>query len=305
MFGATATYPAQSAPRLRLAPNVVAAKATSRALAGGVVVINLDHRSERLGRLAQAARHLGALDGWERLVAVNGLELDGYGRRPWFRQRQRDKCWGARAGCILSHRKAITHARERGWDSVLILEDDVEFGGDFARLADELGGLLHSQARWQACYLGFTHAIGPCRKVADLSAGRGLYEVQGCLTTHAYILKRDTFDWLLARLPDENSVWAWMSGHRSIDRWFSRNLAHKFGLLAVSPGVVAQYSDFSDIAQRDPGTARELEFRNPVDDGGHHTPASFHLQRLLRRCACKGDGVTARLRGLLKRWHGF
>ncbi len=96
-----------------------------------------------------------------------------------------------------------------------------------------------------------------------------------------------------------------MSKYRSIDRWYSRNLTQKFAVVAVSPGVVSQYSDFSDIAQRDPGASRELEFRNPIDESCLKSHARFHLQRELRRCAFVGDGLTVRVRGILKRWHGF
>ena len=64
------TTPTPPAPALRLAD--------------GVLVINLDQRPERLERFAAMAALTRVLDGWQRIPAVNGVELPGYGQRPWF-----------------------------------------------------------------------------------------------------------------------------------------------------------------------------------------------------------------------------
>jgi len=279
----------------------------ARRLADGVLVINLDHRPERLEHFANLAQSQPALQGWERLAAVNGVDIPGYGKPPWFRHGKRDKSWAGRAGCVLSHRAAIVHARSQGWQSVLILEDDVDFAADFSQLAAALDERLHDlESQWQACYLGYTRTVEPSRKVAELPSSHVLHEVFGCYTTHAYLLKNETFDWLLAQLPDADTIWSWLACHRAIDRWYSRNLTPRYAVMAVAPGIVGQYSDFSDIGQHDPGISREQEFYSVT--AGARPPISnavYHQRRRLHALRCKWLGLTDLLRSRIKRWKGF
>jgi hypothetical protein len=216
-----------------------------------VLVINLDHRPERLEQFENMARTIGYLQGWERIPAVNGVDIPGYGKQPWFRNRKRDKGWAGRAGCTLSHRKAIEHARDKGWDSVLILEDDIQLGGSFE---SDAAGFLKCEADhpgdWAVCYLGSSKQIGPSRKLRDIDRNRAVYEIFGCNGTFAYLLKREAFDWILANLPTEETVWGWVCGHRAIDRWYARNLTRRFRVHAVSPNLIGHYTSFSDIGQR-------------------------------------------------------
>ena len=175
-------------------------------LADGILVINLDHRPERLERFAEMAGPVPQLEGWQRLAAVNGVELPGYGQAPWFHHRQRDKCWAGRAGCTLSHRKAIEHARDMGWDRVLILEDDVQVGPTFEADAADFIAAMAGGEEWDVCYLGASKPVGPCRKIGDLHGARALYQIFGCNGTFAYLMKRTAFEWVLANLPTTDSV---------------------------------------------------------------------------------------------------
>jgi len=220
-------------------------------LADGVVMINLDQRPERLARFAEMADTVTCLRGWQRIAAVNGVDLPGYGQAPWFRHRQRDKCWAGRAGCTLSHRKAIEHAKTMGWNSVLILEDDVKLGPTFEEdAADFLANTDTGGEPWDVCYLGASKPVGPCRKIRQIRGERAIYQIFGCNGTFAYLMQRRAFDWALASLPTADSVWPWVFRHRAIDRWYARNLSSHLRVLAVSPNLIGHYASFSDIGQR-------------------------------------------------------
>ena len=98
-------------------------------LVDAIAVINLDSCTERMVALREKNGNIIPLEKLYRISAVYGRELPGYGKEPWFTPRtmERASYWGGAAGCVLSHRRAIETAREKGWRNVLIIEDDVEF----------------------------------------------------------------------------------------------------------------------------------------------------------------------------------
>lgn len=234
-------------------------------LADGVLVINLDQRPERLERFGLLSARHPAFSNWQRMPGVVGTHLDGFGKPPWFHGRKRDNAWGGRAGCVLSHRKAIETALAAGWNRVCILEDDVDIpescGSDLDNAATWLS---EHQDLWDVAYLGFTDPVAPCLKMAELPRRRGVYRISGCATTHAYLLKREVMEWILAKLPDESCIWPWIARNRAIDRWYSRHLARRFQIVAFSPSLIGQISDFSDIGLRNAGDERAQSFYESI-----------------------------------------
>ncbi|RRQ21612.1 glycosyltransferase family 25 protein [Thiohalobacter thiocyanaticus] len=267
-----------------------------------MLLINLDSRPDRLARFREQAAAVPALAGWQRLAAVAGTVLPGYGDAPWFRGRSRDRAWAGRAGCVLSHRRAIELARERGWRSVLILEDDVEFD---AALDAALRTPALAAAQWDICYLGYSRCLGPLQRLAALDAATSLYAVQGAYTTHAYLVRASLYDWLLQQLPDAADVWPWLARHRAIDRWYARHLAARFHVAAVSPTRVGQFSDFSDIGQRAPGPDRDRHLHGRLASDRAVGPAAFRLGLGLRRLQFALTGLWDVLRAGIKQLRGF
>lgn len=276
-------------------------------LADGVLVINLEQRPERLEHFEIMARPISVLNGWERIPAVNGVDIPGYGKPPWFRNRQRDKCWAGRAGCTLSHRKAIEHARDMGWNSVLILEDDIQLGESFETGVMDFIRTTHACAKpWHACFLGFSQQVGPCIKLHDLDASTAVYQIFGCTGTFAYLLKRESFDWLLANLPTAETIWHWVSRHRAIDRWYARNLSGQFTVHAVSPNLIGHYSSFSDIGQR--AGANLLTDASETNQHARLQPGSnmtFRIRSWILRARFLFTRTANRIQGSLKHKRGF
>ena len=215
----------------------------------GVLVVNLDNRPDRWQDVQNRTAGFIPVHQLHRLSATLGAALPGFGEPPWFRGRKRDKTWAGRAGCTLAHRAAIEHARQQGWRTVLILEDDIELEAALADVLAALPAALQA-SDWDVCYLGFTDPVSPYHTLADLPAGHSLCAVTGCNTAHAYLLRDSTYDKLLGKLPTAETIWPWISRHRAIDRWYYRNLARYFKVCAVSPAVINQQGGFSDITQR-------------------------------------------------------
>jgi glycosyl transferase family 25 len=280
-------------------------KSEGNRLWDGVVLINLAARPERLQRFEQLAGNVTYLDAWERLEAVDGRTVKGFGERPFFRGGPRDRARAGRGGCVLSHREALLKAKSAGWRSVLVLEDDVSFAEDFEAHVAELGEELSRVGNWGVCYLGYTQPVGPFRSVASLGGGRCLVELAGCYTTHAYVARREAYDAILRQLPDADSIWSWLLRHRAIDRWYARHLSRKFPVLAVTPGICGQYSDFSDIGQRQAGSDREAEFEVAIPSDRMMSDGAFYrLAVLWRRMKVALEGVYDAARASWKRCFG-
>lgn len=270
------------------------------ALAEGILVINLDDRLDRWqSLLREAGRHIDETR-LERLSAIRGTNLPDYGRPPLFRGRRRDRAWAGRAGCALSHREAIALAARRGWHSVLILEDDAAFTADFDAQAAWLANALRD-VRWDICYLGFTDPIGPFRQLSALTPPSALYQLYGCNTTHAYIVRDTAYAKLLELLPTRETIWPWLTRNRAIDRWYARTLSRHFTVVAVSPSIINQDDGVSDIT----GRANDNDYQTAIQSS--HTAAGlpYEFARTLRRLHFSLSGAYDALRGQIKRLRGF
>jgi len=269
----------------------------------GVCVINLDHRADRWREFEETMlRHLRP-KAVHRISAVEGIKLAGFGEPPLFRGRARDRTWAARAGCTLSHRAALTHARECGWGGVLVLEDDVHVPQPLdAPTLEALRTFLANQRR-DLCYFGFTDPVPPFRKLASLGGAHDAHQVFGCNTAHAYLCGKRAIDHLLDLLPAPADIWGWLSRHRAVDRFYYRNASPALEVTAVSPVLIDQRAGFSDIIGREvDACADAYETRiEPLDP----EPDAFHRDLAAKAAAFRRAGWIDRCRGRWKLWRGF
>jgi glycosyl transferase, family 25 len=269
----------------------------------GVLVINLDQRPDRWAQFQQAARDIIPAEKLQRLPARLGRDIPGFGRPPWFHGRKRDRTWAARAGCVQSHRRALLKARDAGWRTVLVLEDDVTFAPEFPALANALASALQGND-WQVCYLGFTDPWSPSRRLADLGGRHELFRVHGCNTAHAYLVRESARDWILGELPDEEGVWRWLATHRAVDRWYQRQLGLCFPVACVSPSVVNQVAGFSDIVEQATHYAVEDDHVRAVTASSSWGLA-YRACQIWRRSSIRVNFAGDALRGWTRRINGF
>lgn len=268
-------------------------------LVDGAFVINLDQRPDRWTQFQTAARDIIPADKLHRFSACLGRELPGFGQRPWFRGGKRDKTWAGRAGCLLSHRRALLKAQELGWRTTLLLEDDAAFAPEFKSVADALA-TASREYDWEVCYLGFTEPWSPGRQLAKLNDRFALHQIHGATTTHAYLVREAARDWILTRLPDESRVWSWLATHRAIDRWYQRQLGLEFRVVCVSPSLVNQNDSASDIVTAaNPTTVSEAAIA-PASG-----PAAYYLGHAFRRVSVRLGWAGDALRGRTRRLSGF
>lgn len=206
----------------------------------GIYVINMERRPDRWEAFQVVWRDLLPWDRVVRFSASEGVQLPGFGEKPWFRGRKRDRTWAGRAGCALSHARALRDARSRGWSRVLILEDDALPAVPGIALPPVL-----ANEEWDLLYLGGQEPEGPFSERLPGTIG-----IHGALETHAYAVNATARDWLIERLPTEPTVWAWVARERAIDRWMRREVGRDLRVEMCWPQFAVQADDVSDITMR-------------------------------------------------------
>lgn len=267
-----------------------------------VLVINLDDRPERWAQLLAEADGFIPEGKIHRISGVRGTRMLGYGKKPWFRGKSRDATWAARGGCVLAHRRAFEAARDAGWDTVLILEDDVTFTQTLRDKCQPLG-LALATGKWDLCYLGYTDPSPPWSKLAYYSSDGFLARVFGCNCAHAYIVKSGLRDWILKNMPDQARIWPWLARHRAVDRWYLRTIGRHFRVAATSSSLINQAAGYSDIVAKE---------TNYLAQGIHVTaipkdaPTSHPIFANWLRCQrYRFELIYDFLRALIKRARGF
>lgn len=225
----------------------------------GILVINLDTSTDRMERFRENNASTLPMPKVQRLSAVLGRALPTYGVAPWFTEQtgERASFWGGTGGCALSHRRAVEYAKSQGWCNVLILEDDAVVRDDSAaveilsRALDELKGDY-------MLYLGFNKPV-PYGSRMLRGNGVDLWQVEGVLATHGYILPASMYDRVLSLLPTEENVWEWLTRYRAIDSMYRDYMSAQPGVkvYALYPVLVDQGAAVSDIGG---GAAGDAEY---------------------------------------------
>lgn len=218
----------------------------------GCLVVNLDVREDRWNEVKNTLDGFIPEDKFERLSAVYGKAIPGYGEKPWFRGRTKDFRWAGRAGCTLSHRKVMKEGLRRGWNVFLVLEDDIclrNVSGEFLNRLNSL--IFEEETDWDMCYLGYTSPRGPARTIAPVDGQFSLCQIRGARTTHAYLVKAPLARWLVKKLPKEKNIWSWCAGRRIIDRWYSRHISHHFKIVCTNPSFIIQAPSYSDLVGKE------------------------------------------------------
>lgn len=222
-------------------------------LVDAALVINLDHRTDRWDKVRAHLKDIVPEEKLHRVSAVLGKKIAGYQTSHWFKRTKRPETWAGRAGCSVSHRNAMRLALDRGWNWVLMVEDDAQFVRGFD---DEHGLQLTEflQTRGDTfgfIYLGFDSPKAPIRCICSIEPKHRIYQIGGASTTHAYLINQTVMRRLLDEFPQtDDDIWSWTARNVVIDRWYSLNLHRWTNVAAVSPQLAIQEPSFSDITQR-------------------------------------------------------
>ena len=111
---------------------------------GATRIINLASRSDRRAEMRAQLRHIGVPDDAPDVAFFDAVRPDDAGGFPTLGTR----------GCFLSHLGVLEQAVARGHESVLILEDDLNFSADFRLHITAVSAAL-ARSQWSIFYGGY------------------------------------------------------------------------------------------------------------------------------------------------------
>lgn len=196
-----------------------------------IFILNLDRRPDRLEFITNQLKRV-SIEG-ERVSGVDGdlLDPDPKIGNGWNHKGQ--------AGCVLSHRKIISLAKERGYKNILVIEDDTVFVDNFNQLFEQYWKQVPDN--WDLLYFGGSH-LGKLKPV-NVNVGR----CTKSLTTNMYAMKNTLFDVVLNLIPSTDKEL-----EMPIDVYYSQiqSWSNDFNSYAFKPHLVWQDSIFSDIEKK-------------------------------------------------------
>jgi hypothetical protein len=185
----------------------------------GIFCLNLDSDTARWAQARKRHEQLGIAWQVERFPAV--ATPDNHHR-----------------GNAMSFRQMVAEAKRRGYEHVLILEDDAIFIDNTAEVMQAAGSEL-ANLTWDMCFLG---ACVWAQKFPYLDGSQVLQECGPVTCTHAVAIHRDAYDRILVDIPAPGEEFdQWLTDWRACDQYLHRRIKDgTFRAVITSPRVATQ-----------------------------------------------------------------
>lgn len=156
------------------------------------------------------------------------------------------KLENGRVGCSMSHLKCLQQAKEKDFDHVLIVEDDIHFM-NVEMFKEQLNKFLSSSIEWDVVLFAGNN-LPPYQIYGDFCV-----KVSHCQTTTGYLVKKHYYDILISNIKESIKLLL-KEPERHIDYaidkyWFK--LQEKDNWFIITPLSVVQREDYSNIEKRE------------------------------------------------------
>ena len=222
-----------------------------------VFIINLKERTDRRKEILKELKKAN-IDNYEFFDAIRPTIDDLNQWNPkyienipgWFKRLDKDEQHyrlGA-LGCLLSHYNVIKECKKRGYQNVLILEDDTKFMLDSANsnsnsntlnFTDKLIGYREQLEKIKNIY-GILYLTGNHRSESLKRISENILNVRYTLTTGSYIISNRAIDYILDNIEGYD---------REVDIFYAEILQQKLPCFCIYPHIAGQAESYSDIVQ--------------------------------------------------------
>ena len=200
-----------------------------------VYVINLDRRRDRMEGFFERCPADWPFAHPVRFSAIDGTKVHA---PDWWKGG--NGAWG----CFRSHLAILERCLQRGFRSVLILEDDAICGPEFARRAGNYIRMLPKD--WGMAYFGGQHLMSDAKGGAPQRVNDEVYQPFNVNRTHAYALRGGMIQKIYRHLTRAD----WMPGHH-IDHHLGRfHQRREGGIYCPRTWLIGQADGVSNISHR-------------------------------------------------------
>jgi len=189
-----------------------------------IYCINLDRRKDRWEETENELKKWGLLDQVERYPAVDGVSLDN----PYSIN-------NGELGILTTHINLISDAKEKNYENVLILEDDIEFTKNIINV-DKYMELVPTD--WDMIYFGGNHNkhMG---KTIDMINDK-IIKLNETYGIHCVAINNSMYDVILKTIPKIM---------KPIDVYYS-DLQKSYECYGFNPSIALQRVGYSDIQNK-------------------------------------------------------
>lgn len=147
------------------------------------LVINLPRSTERLAAFMSSNVFEGTT---EVIEAIDGARLT---------ETKMLSGWKGDSGCLASHKKALEYAKEKGWNYVMIFEDDISFAPDFNNRLKQ--AMLELPQNWDGLWLGGKDRYPSYPYSSLLKINTGMWGAYG------FIIKHTLYDFFISKFAED------------------------------------------------------------------------------------------------------
>lgn len=175
-----------------------------------IPVINLDKRPRRWDAFR---RRLAAVENWPFIEPERYSGVDGNIVKcpKWF------KAGPGHWGCAQSHIGILREAIDKGYNRILVMEDDVTFADNFS--ADVIKYLDKLPEDWDQAYLGGQHLKHKYNPATVINSS--VLRAYNINRTHCYALQSKFFE----------PLYGWLTDHDTWARFKGKPIDHYMGML--------------------------------------------------------------------------
>ena len=203
-----------------------------------IFIINLEHRKDRKNQILEQLNEQG-ITNYEFFKGIIPSENDILNWNPKFCKdtnplhvKNYRKYITGCLGCLLSHLEIMKISLSRGYENILILEDDCVFEKKYS---DMLEIMKDFNKEYNLLYLSGSH-LGEKIKITD-----NIYRITKTLTTGSYIVDKRVMEYIC-----DNII-----GYKNpVDDFYSQIVQKKFDCYAFFPRITRQRDGYSDIQQK-------------------------------------------------------
>jgi GR25 family glycosyltransferase involved in LPS biosynthesis len=190
-------------------------------------IINLPKRIDRLERAKKNCNSIGLVD-FKVFPAIDGNNSKNI---PENINYDTDIGWlpGA-VGLVLTTLKILKEAKKNKYDSILIMEDDVQFYGNFQTIFPLF--MREIPQDWELIQVGASHLKLP-QRIGKYSA-----KILDANCLHCYAIRDTVYDILIEECEKLEKPIDWITNHTIVTREKS---------YSPTPNLAIQYADYSNI----------------------------------------------------------